>query len=115
MEFVFAGAVGEKGIVGATELGDKIAQREDEAEDELLVIVVGEGLTGDGGGRGVAGARGSVGAGESGRGRGVSGGFGAGGGRGCDPTARVDTFGMAIEDVEAVKGHDGEELRGRYV
>lgn len=40
VELVFAGAVREEGIVGAAELGDKVAEREDEAKDELLVVRV---------------------------------------------------------------------------
>lgn len=46
MQFVFAGAVGEKGVVCAAELGDEVAQREDEAKDELLVVAVGEWFAG---------------------------------------------------------------------
>lgn len=135
MELVFAGAVGEKGVVGAAELGDEITQREDEAEDKLLVIVVGKRLAGGGAGGAVVGAGGGAGARQGWGGRGASGGFGAGGGRGRGPTARVDAFGwggsgrsagdgeeevarkgwpgqrtVAIEDVEAVEDHGG---RGR--
>jgi hypothetical protein len=40
MELVFASAVGEKGVVVAAELGDQVAQGEDETKDELLVVRV---------------------------------------------------------------------------
>jgi hypothetical protein len=48
MKLVLAGAIGEKGIVIAAELGDQVAQGEDEPEDELLVVRLREGLA-DGG------------------------------------------------------------------
>ena len=40
VQLVLAGAVGEEGVVGAAELGDEVAQGEDETEDELLVVAV---------------------------------------------------------------------------
>jgi hypothetical protein len=54
MKLVLAGAIGEEGVVIAAELGDHIAQGEDEPEDELLVVRLREGLA-DRGGVAIAG------------------------------------------------------------
>lgn len=42
VQLVLAGAVGEESVIVAAELGDEVAQGEDEAEDKLLVVGVGE-------------------------------------------------------------------------
>jgi hypothetical protein len=44
VQLVFASAVGEEGVVVAAELGDHVAQGEDEAKHELLVVGLREGL-----------------------------------------------------------------------
>jgi hypothetical protein len=38
MELVFAGAVGEEGVVFAAEFRDQVAQGEDKTEDQLLIV-----------------------------------------------------------------------------
>lgn len=40
VQLVLAGAVAEEGVVGAAQLGNEVAQRKDEAKDELLIVRV---------------------------------------------------------------------------
>jgi hypothetical protein len=54
VQFVFAGTIREEGVVVAAELGDHVAQGEDEAKHELLIVGLGEGFAR---GRGIAVAR----------------------------------------------------------
>lgn len=120
VQLVVAGAVREEGVVLAAELGDHVAQGEDEAEDELLVVG-GAGAGGGCGGGGWVGRRGEG-------GRGGAGAWGLGGGCSGRPAARVDALGwggvvsavgegrgcrrgrtVAVEDVEGVEHHGRRE------
>ena len=81
VELVFAGAVGEEGVVVAAELGDEVAQGEDEAKHQLLVVGIGEGLARGGAIPTARDARGGL------RARRLA----RGGGTGC-PAARIDAL-----------------------
>lgn len=96
VKFVFAGSIGQESIVFAAEFLYHVAEGEDEAEDEFLVVGVGHGFAGGrGGGDGVRG--------HAGVGLGACGGFGGGAGYRADwPALAVDAFGMAVEDVEGI-------------
>lgn len=83
VQLVFAGAVGEKGVVSAAQFGDEVAQGEDEAKDELLVVAVGQALADRD--RRIASAC------DAGSGR-RAGGLGARGGGSWCPAAGVDAL-----------------------
>ena len=123
VQLVLAGAVAEEGVVGAAELLHHVAQREDQAEDELLVVLV-LGALGLGQGVAIGGyATGGLGARRLGRGRrrrcggGPAAGVDALGwrgerdvlGAGCADRAGGVSGGLtvAVEDVEGVQHHGG--------
>lgn len=91
VQLVFAGAVGEEGVVLAAQLLHHVAEREDQAEDQLLVV----GVLGALGGGLVA--MGGV---EGGGGRGRAWLLGGGGGGALgSPAARVDALGWSSVSV----------------